>query len=163
MKEVTISVALATVLAGATVAGLEPTDRSAQPPFNVQAVLRAPDGGDAFGLVEFRQHNDGLVRIDLEAWVRDLEAWAPYHLQRAVDTVLDGSCTSEGWLTLGDGLVPKPLTTDDRGRGRETFYRDLPTAFVGQKYDIHFRVVTATTPPIEVLRSGCHQYVVQPD
>ena len=136
---------------------------SVQPPFNIEAVLRAPDGGDGFGLVEFRQPNDGLVRIYLGAWVRDLEPEASYHLQRAVDTELDDNCTSEAWLTLGDGLAVKELTTDDRGRGREEFYRDLPAAFVGSAFDIHFRIVTATTPPVEVLRSGCYRFVVQPD
>jgi hypothetical protein len=135
----------------------------ASPPFNLQAVLRAPDGADGFGLVAFRQPNDGLVRIYLDAWVRGLAPDTDYWLERAVDTTLDGDCTSEGWLTLGAGLTPLALRTDGGGTGREAFYRDLPSALVGQTYDIHFRIVTAATPPVEVLRSGCERYVVQGD
>jgi hypothetical protein len=94
--------------------------------------------------------------------VRDLAPATEYLLQRAVDSTIDSSCTSEAWLTLGDGLTPKSMLTDDRGRAREAFYRDLPPALVGLVSDIHFRIVTAGSGE-EVLRSGCYRYVVQPD
>lgn len=134
------------------------------PPFNLEAVLRPSGDGSGFGLVKFRQPTDDLRRIYLDTWVRDLAPNAHYYFQRAVNSVLDGACTGESWLTLGDGPVVRPLLTNDRGTGRDTFYRDLPQNFVGQKFDIHFRIVASPNPPYgETLRSGCYQFVVEPD
>jgi hypothetical protein len=131
------------------------------PPFNLEAVLRPPSGGAGFGLVKFRQPNDGMRRVYLDTWVRDLAPNTEYSLQRAVDATLDGACTSGDWLTLGKGLTSQALLTDDMGTGREEFYRDLPAGLVAQTFDIHFRIVTQSGT--EVLSSGCYQYVVEPD
>lgn len=131
------------------------------PPFNLEAVLRPPDGGTGFGLVKFRQPNDGMRRIYLDPWVRDLAPHAEFYLERAVDSSLDGVCTSASWLTLGQGLTPQAIVTDAAGTARGAFYRDLPPALVGQTFDIHFRVVT--TGGVAVLQSDCHQFVVEPD
>jgi hypothetical protein len=131
------------------------------PPFNIESVLRPVGDGDGFGLIKFRQPNDGLRRIYLTTWVRDLAANTEYRLQRAVDTVLDGICSSDQWLTLGQGLTPQTLLTDDRGTGRQEFYRDLPANLALQKFDIHFRIVTLTGA--EVLHTSCYQFVAEPD
>lgn len=131
------------------------------PPFNIEAILRPSTGGHGFGLVKFRQPNDDITRIFLDTWVRDLEATTQYRLQRAVDTVLDGTCSSEAWLTLGKGLAPQTLLTDDAGTGREEFYRDLPANLALQTFDIHFRITTLID--VEVLRSGCYQFIAEPD
>jgi len=130
------------------------------PPFNLQAVLR-PSAGEGFGLIRFRQPNDGLVRAYLDTWVRDLAPDSEYNLQRAVDLTLDGVCASESWLTLGHGLAPATLVTDDHGTGRQEFYRDLPPGSVGQMFDIHFRIVS--TSGVEVLRTDCYQFVEEPN
>ena len=132
------------------------------PPFNIEAVLR-PSASDSngFGLIKFRQPNDGLMRIFLDTWVRDLAPNSEYRLQRAVDTVLDGNCTSTAWLTLGMGTSPLTLATDDTGTARASFYRDLPSGLALQEFDIHFRIVTLGGS--EVLHSGCYQFVAEPD
>ena len=73
-----------------TQAGAASSATSAQPPFNLEAVLR----GDGFGLVKFRQERNPAANIvDLDVLVRDLLPERSYRLQRAVDTQLDGVCT----------------------------------------------------------------------
>ena len=127
------------------------------PPFNLQAVLR-PVGDAGFGLVKFRQPNDADRIVYLDVWVRDLAPTTAYSLQRSVDSTIDGNCTSSGWLTLGRGLQPQPITTDLSGTGRASLFRDLGAFAPGSRFDIHFRVVDAASTP--VLQSGCHEFVV---
>ena len=119
---------------------------------------------NASGAVQFRQppEKPGLIR--LEASVRGLAANAKYQVQRAVDTRLDGVCTSREWLTLGaDNMTPRTLDTDAQGSGRVELTRMLPpSAKSGDGFDIAFRVVEAdSNPPLVVLESGCHRYVVR--
>jgi len=130
------------------------------PPFNLEAVLR-PVGEtvSGFGLVRFRQPNDTARIVNLDVWVRDLLPDSSYSLQRAVDTTVDGQCTSTGWLTLGQGLQPYPIATDATGTGRASLFRDLAAAALGSRFDIHFQIVpTGSTTP--VLMSGCYEFVV---
>jgi hypothetical protein len=129
------------------------------PPFNVQVVLRDVTGGQGFGQVKFRQPNDADKIIYLDTWVRDLEPNHSYLLQRAVDTILDGNCTGTAWLTLGKGLVPQAITTDDQGTGREELFRDLAALPTGSQFDIHFRVIDAVTFA-PVLQSDCYRFTV---
>src|SRR5262249_49896972 len=97
-------------------------ESAAEPPFNVEAILR----GDGFGLVRFRQEKDPTHNIiDLDVWVRDLMPNTSYSLQRATDVTLDGICTGANWLTLGKGLTPQPIDTDDAGTGRAALWRDV--------------------------------------
>jgi hypothetical protein len=136
----------------------EPPFGPEQPPFNLQAILR-PLGESGFGHVKFRQPNDDARVVYLDVWVRDLAPDTDYSLQRAVDVVLDGQCTSAGWLTLGQGLDPQPISTDEKGTGQAALFRDLGAFAVGSAFDIHFRVVqSATLTP--VLQSGCYRYVI---
>src|SRR5436190_1867194 len=82
------------------------TTSAAQPPFNLEAILR----GDGFGLVKFRQEKDPSANIvSLDVWVRGVSPTTSYSLQRAVDAVLDGECTGTNWLTLGQGATPQPI------------------------------------------------------
>lgn len=127
------------------------------PPFNLEVILR----GDGFGLVKFRQPNDADKTIFLDTWLRDLEPNTSYVLQRAVDTNVDGDCTSTAWLTLGKGLAPQAITTDATGTGREELFRSVAAIADGARFDIHFRVIDATTQAV-VLTSGCYEYVVNP-
>jgi hypothetical protein len=125
------------------------------PNFNLEVVLRGDSG---FGLVKFRQPNDTEFIVHLDVWVRDLLANTAYRLQRAVDTTIDGTCTSTAWLTLGEGLTPRAIVTDDNGTGRAALWRAVPTT-PGSSFDIHFRVIEdATGSP--VLQSGCDRYAI---
>ena len=125
------------------------------PHFNLEVQLRGEAGG--FGLVTFRQPNDDVLIINLDIWVRDLEANSSYRLQRAVDTTIDGTCSSTSWLTLGKGTTPATVDTDDKGTGRAELFRSVAAFPVGSTFDIHFRVVDAATGAV-VLESGCYQF-----
>jgi hypothetical protein len=127
------------------------------PTFNVEAVLRLPTGGGARGHVKFRQPNDDQLRIELGVDVRDLVPNTHYQLQRAVDTP-DGICTSTSWLTLGKGLVPQDIVTDDKGDATQDLFRIL-TSPIGTEFDIRFRVVAANTTTV-VLVSDCYHFTV---
>jgi len=130
------------------------------PTFNLEVILRGEDG--RFGHVKFRQDVDPSKIIVLDTWVRDLEPNHRYLLQRAVDAanVVDGNCTSTSWFTLGKGLTPQSILTDDNGRGDEELWRDVSAVASGTAFDIHFRIVDATTMAV-VLNSDCYQYIVR--
>lgn len=125
------------------------------PNFNLEVVLR----GDGFGLVKFRQPNDGSFIINLDVWVRNLSPNTSYLLQRAVDTVVDDDCTSTSWLTLGKGLQPQSILTDDTGTGREKLFRSVAAFPAGSEFDIHFRVIEEATSTV-VLTSPCYQFTI---
>jgi hypothetical protein len=134
------------------------TSSAEQPPFNLEAILH----GVGFGHVKYRQEkNPDANIIQLGIWVRDLAPNTTYSFQRAVDTILDGVCTSENWLTLGQGATPYPIVTDSRGTGRADLWRDLTNLFAaGTAFDIHFRVVEAGTTNV-VLQSDCYRFIVR--
>jgi hypothetical protein len=133
------------------------------PPFNIEVILRDVTGGVGFGHVKFRQPNDAQKIVNLDTWVRDLAPNHAYRLQRAVDTTLDGNCPrlESDWLTLGKGLAPQAITTDERGTGREDLFRDLGAAPTGRQFDINFRVIDAVSSA-PVLESGCYRFTVSP-
>jgi hypothetical protein len=111
--------------------------------------------------VEFRQEKNADANIiNLDVWVRDLAPNTSFSLQRAVDTNLDGSCTGTNWLTLGEGLTPHPIVTDDNGTGRAALWRDLSAVAPGTAFDIYFRVIEAGTTNV-VLQSDCYRFVVR--
>jgi hypothetical protein len=156
---VTVGVAALTASVCAFGANAGPPWGPETPPFNIQVILRDVTGGQRFGHVKFRQPNDATKIVFLDTWVRDLAPNHSYLLQRAVDTVLDGNCMSTTWLTLGKGLVPQAITTDDRGTGREDLFRDLAAVATGSQFDIHFRVIDAVTFA-PVLQSDCYRFTV---
>ncbi|MEO7857587.1 MAG: hypothetical protein ABIU76_11345 [Gemmatimonadaceae bacterium] len=127
------------------------------PHFNLEVLLRGEEG---FGHVRFRQPNDDSQIVNLDVWVRDLAPNTNFLLQRAVDRTLDGACTSTNWLTLGRGLVPQVITTDDRGTAREHLFRNLSAFPPGTTFDIHFRVVDAKTSEV-VLTGECYTFTVR--
>ncbi len=132
------------------------TETASTPPFNLEAILRPVQ--DRLRIREFRQPKDTALTIYLDVWVRDLAPNTPYQLQRAVDAVIDGECTSTAWLTLGKGLQPQSITTDASGTGRESLFRVLPSSLLGTAFDIHFRIVEASTQT-PVLQSACYRFV----
>ena len=128
------------------------------PNFNLEVILR----GEGFGLVKFRQPNDGSLIVELDVWLRALEPNTSYVLQRAVDGNLDGECTGTGWINLGKGAIPQAITTDETGTGREQLFRDLSALPVGATFDIHFRVVKQADPSEVVLTSKCYEFTISP-
>lgn len=130
------------------------------PPFNLEVILRG--SGKSFGLVKFRQDNDVAKIIALDTRVRDLDPNHSYRLQRAVDAinVVDGNCTSTSWLTLGNGLTPQNILTDDDGTGSANLWRSVAMLATGSSFDIHFRVIDAVTSTV-VLTSDCYNYTVR--
>jgi len=134
------------------------TSGPATPPFNDEIILRDVTSAGGFGHIKFRQPKDGDLIIYLDTWVRDLAPNASYRLQRAVDTNIDDNCTSTAWLTLGQGLTPRAIVTDERGTGRAALWRTISPSNLGTEFDIHFRVIDASGTV--VLESACYQYVV---
>lgn len=130
------------------------------PPFNIEVILRGE--GKRFGHVKFRQDVDPSKIIILDTWIRGLEPNHHYWLQRAVDAinVVDGNCTSTSWLTLGKGLTPQSILTDDKGTGKEELWRDVSSVPAGSKFDIHFRIIDAVSMAV-VLDSDCYEYIVR--
>jgi len=150
-------VALA-LLASPALAG---ADADAKPKSNLEVILRPVAGGpdNGFGLVKFRQPKDAYTIINLDVWVRDLAPNHSYYLQRATDSDVNDDCTGTNWLTLGQGLVPKGIATDERGTGRAELFRELPAVLLGMEFDIQFRVLDAVTSAV-VLESACYQFTV---
>ena len=136
-------------------------DSPATPNFNLEVILRPAAGGsaDGFGLVKFRQPKDADKIVYLGVWVRNLAPNRSYLLQRAVDTTADDVCTGTNWLTLGHGLAPQAITTDETGTGRADLFRNLAAIPLGIEFDIHFRVIDAMTSAV-VLESACYQFRV---
>lgn len=157
---VTIVASLAAVVLGVAAQAYACGGDPETPPVNLQVILRHVAGGSGFGQVKFRQPKDAAKIVYLDTHVRGLAPNHSYSLQRAVDTNLDGDCTSAAWLTLGKGLVPQAITTDERGKGREELFRDLTAVPTGSQFDIHFRVIDAETLA-PVLESGCYQFTVR--
>jgi len=136
-------------------AGVSPAWGPETPNFNLEVILR----GQGFGHVKFRQPNDDQFVVFLDTWVRDLAPNTSYRLQRAVDTNVDDACTGTAWLTLGAGLTPMAIVTDDKGTGRAELWRSLSAFPPGSEFDIHFRVIEDLTGTV-VLDSECYQFTI---
>ena len=130
----------------------------ATPNFNLEVILYG--AGNAFGLVKFRQDVDAAKVVTLTTWVHDLLPNHEYLLQRAVDTNLDGNCTGTAWLTLGQGLQPQSIITDEKGTANELLFRDLSALPSCATFDIHFQIIDAQNSAV-VLTSNCYQYTVR--
>jgi hypothetical protein len=146
---------VASAFGGSAVVQSEPPWGPETPNFNLQVIL----GGEGFGLVKFRQPNDDDLVIYLDVWVRDLEPNTSYLLQRAVDVIIDGECTSTAWLTLGKGLLPQSITTDAEGTGQAELFRSVAAFPVGSEFDIHFQVIEEESGEV-VLTSDCYQFTI---
>ena len=131
-----------------------------RPPFDLNVNLYGE--GNWQGHLKFRQDPDLAKIIDLDIKVHHLAPNREYLLQRAVDVinVVDGNCTSTSWLTLGYGLNPHAILTDEKGNGEDILWRDVTAIPTGSSFDIHFRVIDAITLNV-VLVSDCYQYTVR--
>lgn len=161
---------LLAVLALAMLAGASPAAAAAQADAvtpdserNFVALLRPVSGepAHAFGVVLFRQPHDAEKVVFLDVWTLGLARNHSYSLQRATDTTVDDTCTGTNWLTLGRGLEPQAIETNELGFGRAHLFRDLATVPDGMRFDIQFRVIDSITQVV-VLASSCHQYTVSP-
>jgi hypothetical protein len=151
----------AVLAAVTTVAVVASVGAQADPGANLQVILRPVEGASdsGFGLVKFRQPKDADKIVYLDVWVRDLAPNHSYSLQRATDTNVNDDCTGMNWLTLGRGLVPHAIMTDETGTGRADLFRNLAAITLGTPFDIHFRVIDTQTSAV-VLESACYQYTV---
>ena len=130
------------------------------PNYDLNVLLFATPNSSELGFIKFRQNEDEPQLIHLDTRVHGLEPNTNYLLQRAVDTVLDGNCTSSTWLTLGMGLVPQAIVTNDKGFGEAELFRSVSTVPSGSTFDIHFQIIKESTLEV-VLSSDCYQYTVQ--
>jgi hypothetical protein len=130
------------------------------PKFNLEVNLYGE--GNQNGHIHFRQDPDPAKIITLDTKILHLLPNHEYLLQRAVNTinVVDGGCTSTSWLTLGLGLTPQSILTDDKGDGQEELWRNVSAAPSGSTFDIHFRIIDAVSLEA-VLTSDCYQYMVR--
>jgi hypothetical protein len=128
---------------------------------NFLALLRPVSGGPAhaFGVVLFRQPHDAENFVFLDVWTLGLAPNHSYSLQRATDSIVDGDCQGTNWLTLGRGVEPQAIETNEVGFGRAHLFRDLGEVPDGTQFDIQFRVIDSVTQDI-VLVSSCHQFTV---
>ena len=145
------------------------------PPYDLNVTLRGAcnavptEGADdedsddcPKGHLKFRQDPNPEKIIDLDIKVHNLLPNHEYLLQRAVDpiNVVDGNCTSTSWLTLGIGLTPQSIFTDNEGNGKEKLWRAVTAIPSGSKFDIHFQIIDAVTKVV-LLTSDCYQYQVR--
>jgi hypothetical protein len=130
--------------------------------FNIDVVLNGNAKEKQFGFIKFRQDPDTARIVTLETSVVNLLPNHEYLLQRAVDpaNVVDGTCTSTTWLTLGRGTTPQSILTDAHGNATEELWRDLSAAPRGTSFDIHFQIIDATSLGA-VLASDCYQFTVR--
>jgi hypothetical protein len=133
---------------------------SGEAQYNLEVELRGE--GNRGGHIHFGQDRDAAKIIELNTKVHNLEPNRGYLLQRAVDAinVVDGNCTSTSWLTLGYGLNPHAILTEEKGNGEDILWRDVTAIPSGSTFDIHFRVIDAITLEV-VLVSDCYQYTVR--
>ncbi len=129
------------------------------PNYNLNVILLGQSKW-SFGFVKFRQYENETQMIHLDVWVHHLEPNTSYVLQRAVDTTIDGDCTSSMWLTLGEGLVAKSIVTDAKGSGSAELFRSVAAIPVGSTFDIHFQIVKEATLEV-ALASDCYEYTVR--
>ncbi len=128
------------------------------PKYDLDVTLRGI--GKMSGFLKFRQISDRPSTIFLDTSVQALEPNTSYVLQRAVDTNLDGICTSSTWLTLGKDLVPQAILTDNAGTGNAALFRGVSAIPSGSTFDIHFQIINQATSAV-VLTSDCYQYTVR--
>jgi len=142
--------------------GRLPFNQNCNPPgphYNLNVWLLGANPGQV-GFIAFRQRENETQLIHLDTRIMGLDPNTSYLLQRAVDTTLDGNCTSTSWLTLGKGLDPQALTTGKHGFAREQLFRSVSTIPVGSTFDIHFQIIKESTGEV-VLASECYEYTVR--
>jgi hypothetical protein len=166
LKSICILLILAACSDEADVVPVLPESSSARnfdpdhPFYDLNVLLFSTPNSSEIGFIQFRQNEDEPKVIHLDTRVHGLEPNTNYLLQRAVDTDLDGNCTSSMWLTLGAGLTAQAIVTNDKGDGEAELFRSVAAVAAGTTFDIHFQIIKESTLEV-VLASDCYQYTVQ--
>ena len=96
-----------------------------------------------------------------DTWVKNLLPNHSYLLQRAVNPIADiTGCSSNSWLTLGEGLQPKSIITNSHGEGSANLWRDISGIAPGTAFHIRFRILDEATM-VPVLSSDCYDYTAR--
>lgn len=136
-------------------------DYPLNPLYDLDVPLRAIGKDAGAGFMKFRQNPDTARVITLDTWVTKLKPNHSYLLQRAVNPISDASgCSSNVWLTLGEGLQPKAIVTNTHGDGNAKLWRDITGIPRGAAFHIHFQILDAETSA-PVLTSDCYDYTVR--
>jgi hypothetical protein len=127
-------------------------------PYDLNVLLR---GNRGLGFLKFRQSPDTARIINLDTWLFNLKRNHTYLLQRAVNLITDPTqCSSTAWLTLGLGLTPQAIHTNNWGFGHELLWRDVTSIARGTQFYIHFQIIDSLTSET-VLTSDCNTYTVR--
>ena len=110
------------------------------PSFNLEVVLR----GEGFGLVKFRQPNDGTFIVNLDVWVRGLLPNTSYLLQRAVDTSSMTIAQARPGSLLEKDSCHNPLLLMRRGQGENSC---LGTCLLSQVQSLTFTSASSKRQP----------------
>jgi hypothetical protein len=158
-----VAVIAALTVVAAAAAQADAVAHPSGPERNFVALLRPVSDGPAhaFGVVLFRQPHDAEKVVFLNVWTLGLAPNHSYSLQRATDSTVDDDCQGTNWLTLGRGVEPQAIETNNLGFGRAHLFRDLAAVPDGTRFDIRFRVIDSVTQDV-VLVSSCHQFTVSP-
>jgi hypothetical protein len=118
-----------------------------------QSALTAISGqGSGHVLVSPTARDRPTFDVQVEVNVRDMLPSSTFTVQRRVDLVPDGVCTSTTWLTNG------PITTSTGGAGAQHFEVERGAPFVtGVSFDVQFRVIGNGAE----LRSDCFTVTVK--
>jgi hypothetical protein len=131
------------------------------PLYDLDVRLHGEGKNTGNGFIKYRQNPDTARVITLETWVSNLQPNHAYLLQRAVNPIADVTgCSSNAWLTLGEGLQPKSIITNKHGEGNAKLWRDITTIARGTAFHIRFRIVDEATLAT-VLSSDCYDYTVR--
>ena len=131
------------------------------PLYDLDVPLHSEGKNAGVGFIKFRQNPDAARVITLDTWVKNLLPNHSYLLQRAVNPIADiTGCSSNSWLTLGEGLQPKSIITNSHGEGSAKLWRDISGIAPGTAFHIRFRILDeATLAP--VLASDCLDYTAR--
>lgn len=131
------------------------------PVYNLDVHLRSQSRVSGSGFIKFRQKLDTARVITIESQVNNLLPNHSYLLQRAVNPIADiTGCSSNAWLTLGEGLQQKSIVTNAHGNGNANLWRDVTAISRGTEFHIRFQILDAATLAT-VLISDCFDYSVR--
>jgi hypothetical protein len=161
-RTVMTQVALATIFAVVLFSCKKNDIPKADRPYDLDVVLHGGAKNPvSSGFIKFRQNPDTARIIDLDTWISHLEPNHAYQLQRAVNPIADTTgCSSTAWLTLGLGLTPQSIHTDEHGNGNADLWRNVSSVARGTSFHIHFQIIDSASTAV-VLTSGCYDYTIR--
>jgi len=129
---------------------------AAYPPFDYTVELFGAD--NTRGVARFTQnpHDENII---LNIYAHDLPADHQYHLQYAIDTLLNGKCAAGNWKSLGNGFIDFDMEADRTGAIIEEYKIPASSILTGHSFDIRFQLRDHTSEV--ALTSNCHAYRLQ--